>query len=133
MTMQLEEIRRSFETSPFFSHIGFEVMHFQEGDILLKLPIMEPLLNANRTLHGGVHATMLDMIIGMVIRSTTGTRCATINLNINYLTPITSGDIFAKGKILNQGYRTVTAEGEIWDENEELLAKGVGTFKLIRK
>lgn len=131
--MQLEEVRKSFETSPFFSHIGFEVMHFQEGDILLKLPITEPLLNANRTLHGGVHATMLDMIIGMVIRSMTGTRCATINLNINYLTPITSGAIFAKGKILNQGYRTVTAEGEIWDENEEMLAKGVGTFKLIRK
>lgn len=131
--MQLEEVRKSFETSPFFSHIGFEVIYFQEGNILLKLPITEQLLNANRTLHGGVHATMLDMILGMVIRATTGSRCATINLNINYLTPITGGDIFAKGKILKKGKRTVTAEGEIWDEEEELLAKGVGTFKLIRK
>lgn len=131
--MELEDVRKSFETSPFFSHIGFQVMYFQEGDILLKLPISEPLLNANSTLHGGVHATMLDMILGMVIRSTTGTRCATINLNINYLAPITHGDIFAKGKVLKQGNRTVTAEGEIWDEEEELLAKGVGAFKLIRK
>lgn len=131
--MQLEEVRRSFETSPFFSHIGFEVIHFQEGDALLKLPITEQLLNANQTLHGGVHASMLDLILGMVIKSTTRTRCATMNLNVNYLSPAVHGDIFAKGSIIKQGYRTVTAEGEIIDEQGVLLAKGVGTFKLIRE
>lgn len=130
--MTVEEIRRRFEISPFFSHIGFEVIKFEEENVLLKLTIDQHLLNVNDTLHGGVHATMLDFVLGMVIQSKTLTRCATINLNINYLAPSTSGDIFAKGRILQQGYRTVTAEAELFDSHEMLLAKGVGTFKLIR-
>lgn len=131
--MHLEEIRDRFENSPFFSHIGFEVVYFHEGDVLLKLPITGSLLNAGSILHGGVHATMLDIVLGMVIQSTTGTRCTTIHLNTNYLAPIADGAIFANAKVLKKGYRTVVAEGEIWDEQEEYLAKGVGTFKLIRE
>ncbi|MFC0273882.1 PaaI family thioesterase [Metabacillus herbersteinensis] len=132
MNKVVDEIRESFEASPFFSHVGFEIVRFDEGDILLKLGVRPPLLNVNETLHGGVHATMLDFILGMVIRSSTRTRCVTMNLNINYLAPTIAGEIFAKGKILQQGYRTVTAEGELFDPEENLLAKGVGTFKLIR-
>ncbi|MGY0691955.1 PaaI family thioesterase [Virgibacillus sp. FSP13] len=126
------DVRESFESSPFFSHIGFEIIHFQEGNVLLKLPITKQLLNANDTLHGGVHATMLDTIIGMTIRSITKTRCMTINLNVNYLSAVKYGEIFAYGRILQQGYRTVTAEGELHDAEENMLAKGVGTFKLVR-
>ena len=97
MTKTIDEVRESFEASPFFSHIGFEIIHFEEGNVLLNLPIQEKLFNVNGTLHGGVHATMLDLIIGMAIRSTTKTRCTTMNLNINYLAPSAGGSITAKG------------------------------------
>ncbi|WP_269410675.1 PaaI family thioesterase [Lentibacillus daqui] len=130
---QLEEVRKSFETSPFFYHLGFEITHFQEGDVRLKLPVTRQLLNANQILHGGVHASMIDFVLGMVIRSTTRTRCITMNLNVNYFAPADSGSLFAQGRILQQGYRTVTAEGEILEEQGEMLAKGTGTFKLIRE
>ncbi|UOQ94596.1 PaaI family thioesterase [Halobacillus shinanisalinarum] len=132
MTKVIDEVRESFESSPFFSHIGFEILNFEEGNVFLKLPIKEQLLNVNGTLHGGVHATMLDLILGMAIRSTTKTRCTTINLNVNYLAPSSGGEVFARGRILQQGYRTVTAEGELYDHEEKMLAKGIGTFKLIR-
>ncbi|ASN06113.1 PaaI family thioesterase [Virgibacillus necropolis] len=132
MPKLIDEVRESFEASPIFSHIGFEIIRFQEGNVLLKLPIIQQLLNVNGTLHGGVHATMLDMVLGMAIRSTTKTRCATMNLNVNYLTPIKNGDVFANGRIIQQGYRTVTAEGELLSAGGDMIAKGVGTYKLIR-
>ncbi|MFZ0369134.1 MAG: PaaI family thioesterase [Halobacillus sp.] len=132
MTKTIDEVRESFEASPFFSHIGFEIIHFEEGNVLLNLPIQEKLFNVNGTLHGGVHATMLDLIIGMAIRSTTKTRCTTMNLNINYLAPSAGGSVTAKGRILQQGYRIVTAEGELYDGEGTMLAKGIGTYKLIR-
>lgn len=132
MVRTINEIKESFESSAFFSHIGFEIINFEEGRVKIKLPIRRQLLNANETLHGGVHATMLDLIMGMTTRSVTKTRCTTINLNINYLAPTTKGAIFASGKILKQGYRIVTVEGELVNEEGSLLAKGVGTFKLIR-
>ncbi|GAB3055453.1 PaaI family thioesterase [Virgibacillus ainsalahensis] len=132
MTTLMEDVRKSFESSPFFSHIGFEIMEFEEGNILLKLPVRNELLNVNQSLHGGVHATMLDLILGMAIRSVTKTRCTTISLNVNYLSPSTKGEVFATGKILKQGYRMVVAEGEMKDESGNILAKGIGTYKLIR-
>lgn len=103
----IDNVRESFETSPFFSYIGLEIIRFEEGKVQLKLPIQKQLLNANGALHGGVHATMIDLILGMAIRSTTKTRCTTINLNINYLAPSNKGNMFAKGRIIQQGYRVV--------------------------
>ncbi|RKQ35749.1 PaaI family thioesterase [Oceanobacillus halophilus] len=132
MARTLNDIKSSFETSAFFAHVGFEIVSFKEGSVKLKLPIRKYLLNANNTLHGGVHATMLDLIMGMTIRSATKTRCTTVNLNVTYLSSTTEGTIFATGKILKQGYKLVSVEGELVDEEGILLAKGVGTFKIIR-
>lgn len=132
MQMTLEEIRESFVQSPFFNHIGFEIIHFEEEKILVKLAVHDDLLNVNRTLHGGVHASMLDQVCGMMTRVTTKTRCATINLNINYLASSSEGDIFATAKILQKGYRIVVVEGEIFEESGQMIAKGMGTFKVIR-
>lgn len=132
MEKELKMVKESFEASPFFTLIGFEVVYMEEGKVKIKLPIQEKHFNANRTLHGGVHATMLDAIMGMTIRSMTKTGCTTINLNTNYLTPSVTGEIFATGKVSKLGYRIVTAEGELIDEKGNLLAKGIGTFKLLR-
>jgi uncharacterized protein (TIGR00369 family) len=71
LSVTLEDVQKSFESSPFFSHIGFEIIRFEEGNCMIKLNIREHLLNINGTLHGGVHATMLDFILGMTIRSVT--------------------------------------------------------------
>ncbi|WP_370521812.1 PaaI family thioesterase [Virgibacillus sp. MSP4-1] len=128
----ITEIRESFQDSPFISHIGLDIVHFEEGDVLLKLPVEEKLLNVNKTMHGGVHATVLDTVLGMTIRSITGTRCLTVSLNIHYLSPSDSGVVYAEGKVIKQGYRTVIAEGEMFDSDGTVLAKAIGTFKLVR-
>jgi len=128
----IEEIQERFKNGAFFSYIGFEIIHFEEDNVLLKLPIKDYLMNVNGTLHGGVHASMLDQVLGMLISITTKTKCATINLNVNYFAPTVTGEIFATAKILNQGYKIVTAEAEIIDEQGKILAKATGTFKLIR-
>lgn len=130
--MVIQNIRESFEKSPFFIYMGFEILDFREDKVLIKLDINEHLLNVNRTLHGGVHGAMLDQVLGMTTRITTKTRCQTINLNINFLAPSSSGVLYATGKIVQQGYRIVTVEGEIFDAQEIIVAKGIGTFKLIR-
>ncbi|KEZ52556.1 PaaI family thioesterase [Metabacillus indicus] len=130
--MDVKEIRRSFEESPFFQHMGIDIVHFEENEVKIKLQMKEYVLNANGTLHGGVHATMLDYVQGMLLRSVSKTRCATINSSIQYLAPSTRGEIYAEGKILQLGYKTAFMEGVIKDSQGKLLAKGSGTFKLIR-
>lgn len=132
MKVTLEDVRKDFENSPFFSYIGFQIIYFEEGNVRVKLTIEESLLNTNGTLHGGVYATMLDFILGMVIRSVTKTRCVTTNLTTHYLASMSAGEIFAEAKVVQQGYKLAVVEGEIKDIKENVIAKGIGTFKLIR-
>ncbi|WP_458352324.1 PaaI family thioesterase [Peribacillus frigoritolerans] len=133
MPIALEDIQKDFESNPFLSHIGFQIIYFEEGDVKLKLTIEEYLLNTNGTVHGGVYATMLDFILGMDLRSVTKTRCVTTNLTIHYLASMSEGELYAEAKVLQQGYKLAFAEGEIKDMQGNVITKGIGTFKLIRE
>lgn len=133
MQETVELIRESFEESPFYQYMGFELLAFEENYVLLKLNVGKRFLNCNGTLHGGVHATMLDFIQGMLLRSVTKTKCATISLTTNYFAPFVEGEIFAEARILQLGYKNAFLEAEIKDSNNRSLAKGMGTFKLIRE
>jgi uncharacterized protein (TIGR00369 family) len=132
LLVTVEDIRKRFESNPFFLHIGFEIIQFEEGKVTIKLNIEEYLLNVNGTLHGGVHATMLDTILGMVTRSVTKAKVVTTNLTVHYLASISGGEIFAEAKVLQEGHKLAFTEGEIKDTKGNTIAKGIGTFKLIR-
>jgi uncharacterized protein (TIGR00369 family) len=132
LPVTVEDIRQSFEGSSFLSHMGIEIVRFEEGNVVLKLNIEDYLLNVNKTLHGGVHATMLDTILGMIVRSVSKTRVTTTSLTIHYLDSLSAGEIFAEAKVIKLGYKIAFAEGEIKDANGNVIAKGTGTFKLIR-
>ncbi|SOC06135.1 uncharacterized protein (TIGR00369 family) [Ureibacillus xyleni] len=133
MNTTIQEIQKSFETMPFFQFIGFDIIDFDEDRVILKLEIRDDLLNNNHTLHGGIHASMIDQVLAMCIRAKTKSRCATISLNINYLAPITAGTVYATGRIVQLGYRITQAEGEVYTEDGTVLAKGIGSFKIIRE
>ncbi|MFD6209687.1 MULTISPECIES: PaaI family thioesterase [unclassified Peribacillus] len=132
MPVEVEDIRNQFESSAFFSHIGFEIIRFEESNVTIKLNIEDHLLNVNGTLHGGIHATMLDTILGMVTRSVTKSKVVTTSLNVHYLASISSGELFAEAKVLQKGYKIAFTEGEIKDAEGNIIAKGTGIFKIIR-
>lgn len=76
---------------------------------------------------------MLDNVIGDSIAIAVNSAVVTINLNINYVAPVKVDSLLtATGKIIQQGYRISMAEGAIEDEEGNLIAKGIGTFKIIR-
>ncbi|MFF5400593.1 PaaI family thioesterase [Peribacillus butanolivorans] len=79
-----------------------------------------------------IFPSTLDIVIGVNIRKSAGHPLVTVNLNISYFASAVAGKkIMATSKILHQGYKIVSAEGEIRDYEVELLAKGIGTFKKI--
>lgn len=132
MQQTIEQVRESFEECPFYQYMGFEILEFEEDHVLLKLSVDERFYNTNGTLHGGVHATMLDFIQGMLLRAVTKTNCVTTSLTTHYYASISSGDIYAEAKILQLGYKTAFLEGEIRGLENRLLAKGMATFKILR-
>lgn len=128
-----KETLRGIDKNPFFNHIGFEIVSRQEDELLLKLEVKKELLNTNNSLHGGVHASMLDMVQTIHLRKLYQSSVSAVNLDVHYFAPTNNGDLFARAKVLQQGYKLATVESEIFDENHHLIAKGTGVYKILRQ
>ncbi|MGM0899573.1 MAG: PaaI family thioesterase [Bacillota bacterium] len=121
-----------FDKNPYLNHLGFEVMVQDGKDIIVKLSIDSRHLNIQQNLHGGVHASMLDTIQTVALRTVYQTNVTALNLNVHYVTGINHGLITANARIIQQGYKIAAVESEIVDERGELIAKGSGVYKITR-
>ncbi len=126
------EISRSMEDSPYFRHIGFKICQMDEEKVLLELKVKEELLNINYTLHGGVHASMLDAVQTMAVRALYKCRAAAVNQNIHYTAPVKTGTIYARAQLFQTGYKIAAAEAEIFDKDDRVIAKGSGVYKIVK-
>lgn len=127
----LEDLKQIFESGSFNHYIGLKIEKVEEGSVLYTITIQPHHLNVNGTVHGGVYFSILDTVIGITIRSITRQPNVTVNMNIHYFAPAMLGEtLTATAKIIQKGRSIVTAEGELKNEKDDLLAKAVGTFKL---
>ena len=119
--------------SLFFDYIGFEREKGEEGHIVLSITVKDHLLSDEQLIAGGVFATMLDMALGSAV--TNGARCpaATIHLNVSYFDLTRRTSFTCKANLTHKKENLAFGEGEIVDEEGTLVAKGQGTFKLLKK
>ena len=113
--------------------IGFQIMEWAQDHCLLHLPLAEKHGNRYGIPHGGVHATLLDTVMGFA-GCYTGDRARpqlamTLSLTAQYLSRPKGKLLIAKGRKTGGGRKTFFAEAEITDETGELIAKGTGTFR----
>ncbi|WP_368505436.1 PaaI family thioesterase [Alkalihalophilus sp. As8PL] len=131
MTHSLERVEQSITGSPFFKHMGFKITEFEEDRVVLTFEMQNHAININGNLHGGVQASMLDIVMGMAIRALTRKDCVTLNLNIHYLVAVSKGVLTATATIIQKGYKIVTVEADLKTEEGLVVSKGIGTFKVI--
>jgi uncharacterized protein (TIGR00369 family) len=130
-TLTLNQETKNMDQSQFSQLLGIKTVHFEKGNVILQLNIEENHINGIQTVHGGVIATLIDNIIGATIASIVNLPSTTINLNIQYLSPAKTGVLTARANILHLGYKIVTGEGIISDSENNVIAKGTGTFKNV--
>ena len=132
--MDVREIMQKIEHQySYDKSLGITVREPEKGKIVLELPITHSHLNYNHAVHGAVYAGLLDTATGLTIRSLTGQSSVTIQLNVHYLAPGKEGDLqIPTASIWHQGYKMVTGEAEVRNQEGRLLAKSVGIFKLKR-
>lgn len=131
--MNKEHVVFEKKQSPFFELLGFENRVDNDGNVYIQLDVKEEHLNIQGSLHGGVHATMIDNILGSTLFQKTETPSVTTTLHLHYFAPFKAGRLTAKAEVLNLTYKSAVLEGTIYAEDGTVIAKGSGTFKLIRK
>src|SRR5437588_10550121 len=89
---------------PIAMLLGMWIEELSEGHAVFAAEPAEYHYNPIGTAHGGLAATLLDSALGCAIQSTlpAGTGYSTLQLNINYLRPITdkTGVLFSTGNVL---------------------------------
>ena len=82
------------EHYPIIKFLNGSIVEVNEGQLIFEFTILETQLNPNGILHGGVMATMLDELMGGATWTLNKPYpFATINLQVDYLSPAKVGEV----------------------------------------
>jgi uncharacterized protein (TIGR00369 family) len=117
---------------PFIAHLGVEAQEITPGEVEAVLVLQPHHLNPMGVSHGGVLMTLLDFAMAMSAKSKAKHQGAglTIDMSIAF---IKGGQekLIVRGKVLRSGKSIHFCEATVHDITGEMVAKAMGTFKLV--
>jgi acyl-CoA thioesterase len=121
---------RILENNHFTRLLGIEIEYLEKDRAVLALELRKDLLNVQGVMHGGATASLVDTAVAIAIASTAGSgdKFTTVEMKINYLSPISSGRVKADAKLIRNGRRIIVAECDVFDSAEKLAAKALVTY-----
>ncbi len=118
---------------PLRRFLGMDIEDVGSGHAIARLEVSEDLLNPNGVVHGGVLFTMVDTAMGQATMTLLeeGQLCASIEIHIRFLRPVSAGQLEADATVIRRGRRVIHLESRICDMDGLLVATGAGTFAVI--
>lgn len=111
-----------------------EIDMYERGDGLSRgrLPVRPEVLNPHGVLHGGAMYALADTGMGAAVysRLSENESCATIEIKIVYLAPVTEGVVECESRVVQKGKRVAVLESDLRN-GERLVAKALGTFAIF--
>ena len=124
------DIDAFFESMPFASMLGVEVLEATDGEARGRLEMRDELSwNADELMaHGGVTFTLADTIGGAALVSLVEQPVPTIDMRIDYLN-VARGDLEAEAEVVRLGGDVGVSEVMVTDEVGNDIARAVGVYK----
>ena len=122
----------------FMQYIGFSLTKIEAGYMEGEAPFINALEQQDGLVHGGVIATVADLVTGFAAYSMVeaGNKVVTSDLKVSYFSPGKGQKIFARGWVVKPGKRLQYCEGEIYtvQNNEyQLIAKVLSIMAVIHE
>jgi uncharacterized protein (TIGR00369 family) len=126
----LEKLRSVLKDVPFAQLLGIELVAATRGSVTLRLAVRHELRQNHGVLHGGVMASLIDTATAFAIVSqlTAPEKFTTVDLNVNYLRPLTAGSATCKAQVIRAGRRLLTISAEVHDDAGKLAAIALSTY-----
>jgi len=126
----LEYARSRVKLSKFSELMGFEVVKLSNGGAVLTVTTEDRHRQIHNVMHGGVIAALADTAAAIAAYTVVprGIEVVTIELKINYLLPVSAGELTAEGKVLRAGRNFIVAECDVTRDDGSLAAKALTTF-----
>jgi uncharacterized protein (TIGR00369 family) len=128
------ELEEWIDRSPFEVLLGLRIEEAVDGRAVLTLPFALKLSNGGGVMHGGAMTTLADTAVAMAIKSLLppGTTFATIELSMEFIAPVLSGQVTARAKVHGPEGRSFHGECDLVDENGAHYARFKSVFKVAR-
>ncbi|HYD62209.1 MAG TPA: PaaI family thioesterase [Noviherbaspirillum sp.] len=122
--------------NPALESIGVRIACWREDYVELELPVVPTMLNRSGVVHGGTICTLLDAATGYAgLYSRHGEparHAVTLSLTSNFMNNGTGKLLMARGMVDRRGRSIYFSRGEVWLDDELLVATGVATMKYLK-
>jgi acyl-CoA thioesterase len=126
MSIDLEAIRRQFDSDHFAATSGARLVELRPGFAKAVLAVEERHLNSVGIVQGGAIFTLADFAFGAA-SNTAGKVALAINTNLSFLKAIRSGVLYAEASEISRSRRISTCTVRVTDDMGDLVALFQGT------
>jgi len=132
----IEMVREKIGGNHFTNFIGFNIHTINAGFIEGTLPLEQHHLQQMEFVHGGVTATVSDIVMGFAAFTLVkkGQGVVTVEMKVSYYNPGKGDTLHAIGRVAKAGSRLHFCESELWvhsGDQKTLIAKGTATMAVI--
>ena len=125
-------VRASATVTGLPGYLGVRFVEMTAGRLVASMAVRDELLTPFGTLHGGVMAGLVDHVLGCVLYPLMrrGQWAATTEFKLNYLSPVSGGDLVAESTVLAMTKRTAVVRVEVTNEGR-LACVAQGTLLVV--
>lgn len=128
--------KKGASANPFFKTMGIDIQGYGEGYGTLFMEVGDHMLNGGGWLQGGIYVSLADEAMALAISTMLeeGERIATITETTRFFRGVNAGTLFAEGRILKKGRRTIFAKGIVRKDAIDgyICAESDAVFSLMR-
>jgi uncharacterized protein (TIGR00369 family) len=134
MSHSLKEVFQN--GNPYLESLGVQVERYDGQEAVMSLLLKPEFMNSWQVAQGGISMTLMDVAMGLSARAgeAGAQSSATVDMSSTFLQPAgRAGDtIVARGRTYHRSTTLCFCDAELWN-GERLVAKAMGTFKVIRR
>ena len=130
-----ESIFKRLPAPPAAETLGWELIREDPaaGTVEIAFHPGEAFLNPHGTVQGGFVAAMLDDTMGPALVSKTDGACvpSSVDMHVSFIRAVRPGRVIGKGRVVSQGRSIAFLEGELFDEDGNLLARATSSARIV--
>jgi uncharacterized protein (TIGR00369 family) len=130
----VKRVGKSVNSCPYFALLSMQIKELTWGKSLIEILVQDKHLQPFGMVHGGVFASLIDAAAFWAVYTEIpeDLGMTTVELKLNYLAPLSTGRMIARGKSLRVGKTLCLGEASIVSEEGTLLAHGTSTMMILK-
>jgi uncharacterized protein (TIGR00369 family) len=130
-------VKGELPEAPITTLLGWKFLEFDASQQVIKVEMQArpEFINPAGFIHGGMLAAMLDETLSPALAATLGPGefAPTLEIKVNFISPARVGRVLGTGRVVSLGRSICFMEGQLHDEQGNLLATAMATSKIGRQ